>query len=543
MRQIFRWQTLRWALYAIALFLIYHLLIKIAVLDLSWIALLVLIPVLFLGYFLFRPQERRQGIVFTIGFLLLDRALTSLDVKSLVMTLVGGLIAILVIALVTKWYGKLAWNAVFALVLIAVLTNVSFNRDNLAALNHFYIKWESDRLYQGEWVDYFPITLYDVDGDGKQEIITYGNKDEVPEPEEQKKPETEEERQALAEKLLPLKPEMLSLYVYTMKNGQMVRIPSDQIPADKLVKIKEQLPVDYPGFPYYTMKDNQLVPNVQRQSYAESMLQVGTAPYRAFLLDMINVEQLLKDNQGKMDHRFAFEKETKFKDLSIEAGQLSGTYDGKPFTAPTKATKLINTMTLPDGREGLIVMGEHLSVLAVEPDGSVKEAYTLTRKQVALSTAQIIVADVDHDKQDELLIGGSPSYILKPLSNGTWDVLWVSQDKKSFRLTNHATVGKDSEPQLVAQAKSWISSYDRRYLAGFDYTPEGLVQKWKIYLPLMNIQVGDVDGDKENEIVASIYDTHRLLILKQHTIPVLPIVIVLFAGLIVYGVVRRFRHA
>ncbi|MCK9907404.1 hypothetical protein MXD63_46330, partial [Frankia sp. Cpl3] len=73
--------------------------------------------------------------------------MTSLDVKSVFMTVAGGLFAILVIAVVAKWYGKLGWNAVFALVLVALLTNVSFNRDNLAAINHFYIKWESDRLY------------------------------------------------------------------------------------------------------------------------------------------------------------------------------------------------------------------------------------------------------------------------------------------------------------------------------------------------------------------------------------------------------------
>jgi hypothetical protein len=537
--------TWNWALYAVALFFIYHLVIKVAFIELSWIALLLFLPLLGLIYFLIRPEERRQVIVFTIGFLMLDRAFTRLDMNSIVTIVVGGTVAAVVIALLAKWYGRLTWTAVSALVAVAVLFNAGFNRDNLAVWNHFTIQWESDKLYRGNWVDYFPITLYDVDQDGKQEIITYGNADELPLEPEADEPKTEEERKALAEKLLPLKAEPVSLYVMTWKDGQLVRMPNEQIPADTLARIREQLPADFPGFPYYTMKDGQLVPNVQRQSYAEAMLQAGTAPYRAFLLDMQNIEEMLRQNGGKMDARTSFGDRSKFRDLSIQGGLLTGTYDGKPFATETKATKLIDTMTLPDGREGLLVLGEHLSVLAVEPDGTVTERYALSRKQVPLATAKFILADIDKDNTDEMLVASTPSYILKPKPDGTWEILWASQEgDKAFSFTNYATVGENAEPEIIAQAKSWVSTtHQLRYLAGFRYTPEGLEQTWKVYLPLMNVQVGDIDGDKQNEIVATIYDKHRLLVLKQHNLPVLPLVIALFIGLLGYGVVRRFRHA
>lgn len=534
--------VLSWALYAIALFLIYHVVVKPAFLDLTWIALLVFLPLLAFCYFVVHPDERRQVLVFSLGFLLLDRALTRLDVKSMVAVLVGGAVAIIVVALLAKWYGRLRWTAISALVVVAVLTNVTFNRDSLAALSHFTVTYETDRLYNGEWVDYFPITMYDVNQDGKQDIITYGNAAELPLPkEESSKPETEEERKALADKLLHLQPEPVTLYVLTWKNGQLVRIPNDQIAPETLTKIKEQMPTDYPGFPYYTMKDNQLVPNVQRQPYAEGMLQVGTAPYRAFLLDMENIANQLAENNGSMDVRH--EMGSHFKDLHIKDGMLTGTYAGKPFGGATKATKLLTTMRLPDGREGLIVMGEHLSVLTVEPDGTIKEAYTLTRKEAELATAEFIPADIDNDKADELLVAGKPSYILKAGQNGKWDILWASaENDKSFRFSNFASVG-DGPPEIIAKAKSWVSTLDARYLSGYSYTPDGLKQNWRIYLPLINVQVGDVDGDKENEIVATIYNTHRVLVFKHHNIPVLPLTIILLVGLLGYGVVRRVRHA
>ncbi|MCG6197385.1 hypothetical protein H1215_09370, partial [Anoxybacillus sp. LAT_38] len=113
--------AVNWALYAIALFLIYHILVKPAFLDLSWIALIVFLPLLGFCYVLVHPDERRQVVVFTLGFLLLDRALAHVDVKSLVAVVIGGAVAIGVVALIAKWYGRLSWSAVGALVLVAVL--------------------------------------------------------------------------------------------------------------------------------------------------------------------------------------------------------------------------------------------------------------------------------------------------------------------------------------------------------------------------------------------------------------------------------------
>lgn len=543
MRQLLRMQTLWWALYATALFLIYHLLVQIAFLDLSWIALVIFIPVLFLAYFVIHPDERRQVIVFSLGFLMLDRALTRLDVKSPVAVIVGGLIAILVISLLARWYGKLRGNAIFALVLIAVLVNVSFNRDNLSVLNQFYVKWETDRLYSGDWVDYFPITLVDVNGDGKQEIVTYGSRDPEKKTEETDKPETEAERKALAEKLLPLQAEEISLYVFTWTNGELVPLKNEELSADAIAQIKQKMPADFPGFPYYIMKDGQLVPTVQRQSYAEGMLQVGTAPYRALLLDLQNIDYQLKQKQGLLDAQDRFAKDSKYQNISIGAGLIEGSYDGKGFVAPTLATKLLGTIRLPNGQEGLMAQGERISIFTPDGNGSLTERYTLTKEQISLANSEYITADIDQDGVDELLIGGSPSYILQPTAAGKWNILWRSAaNDESFRFSAFASVGNQAGPQIIAQAKSWVSSYPLRYLSGFAYTPQGLEQQWRIYLPLMNIQVGDVDGDKENEIIATSYDTHRLLVLKQHDIPVLPIVSILFIGLFGYGAARRFRH-
>ncbi|MGE5703644.1 MAG: hypothetical protein ACM32O_14055 [Clostridia bacterium] len=543
MRQIV--QTIYWALYAAILFLVYHLIVKIAFLDGSWIAL-ILFTLLLVGCFLLvRPKERKPVAVFTIGFLLLDRSFTTLDPDSGTMLVVGAIAASLVIVFLGKLYGKLAWNALLALVLMAVITNFTFNRDNLSVLNHFYINWESEKLYQGEWADYFPVTLYDVNHDGKMEIVTYGNIEEAPPlPKEEEKPETAEEKLAFADKIVRMKAEPISLYVFSWQNGQMARVNNQSIAPEDVAAIKEQMPVDYPGFPYYMMKDGQLLPNVQRQSFSEGMMQTGTAPYRAFLLDMLNVEEFFKQRNGQMDSRKTFGHNSQFADLSIAAGTLSGTYDGKPFSTPTTATKLLDTMKLPDGREGLILLGEHLTVLTVRPDGQAEETYTILRKQInGLASSDIIVADIDHDGIDEMLVANTPSYILKPLPDGKWDILWVSDENdKAFRFSNFAQVGDAAKPEIVAKAKSWVSDYYLRYLSGFNYTPDGLEQTWKIYLPLINVQIGDVDGDKQNEIVASIFNSHRLLVLKRHDWPVLPMVSLLFAGLIVYGLVRRFRH-
>ncbi|MGC5326366.1 hypothetical protein [Brevibacillus sp. SYSU BS000544] len=547
MRQIFKLQTLYWAIYALALFLIYHLIVKIAFLEGSWIALLIFIPLSLVCSLIVKRDDRKAFLVFTIGFLLLDRSLVRLDDNTIASLILGGAFAILVIALIARFYGKVAWNAILALVLVAVGVNASFNRDNLMALSNFYVKWESDRLYNGTWVDYFPTTLYDVDHDGQMEVITYGNAEELPLPEE-KVPETDAEKKELAEKQVTLESEPLSLYIFRWDGNKMVRIPTSAVAEADLARIKEQMPVDYPGFPFYKMKDNQMVANVQRQPYTEAMLQTGTGPHRSFLLDMGNIDHLLTLNHGAMDQRQSFQKPSKFQNILIKDGILSGTYDTQPFQTPTDATKILDTMKLIDGREGLIVLGEHLAVL-VSANGGMEEVYSLNRKQVnGLATSEVIVADIDHDQADELLIANTPSYILKPTAQGTFEILWVSKNTendldKSFRFSNFATIGNEAKPEIVAKAKSWVSEHERRYLTGYQYTPEGLEQTWRIYLPLINVQVGNIDGDQENEIIATIHNSHQLLVFERHQIPVLPIVIAIFVALVGYGVVRRFRHA
>ncbi|MGD8188714.1 hypothetical protein ACQCN2_01820 [Brevibacillus ginsengisoli] len=548
MRQFFRLQTLYWAIYALALFLIYHLIIKIAFLEGSWIALVIFVPFMLLASLLIHRDERKQVIVFTLGFLLLDRSLGRVDTTSTIALMFGGVIAILVIALLAKLYGRLAWNAILALILVAVGVNAGINQDNLAALNHFYLKWESDRLYTGNWVDYFPTTLYDVDHDGKMEVITFGNVDEK-QNQEEKRPSTDQEKKEQAEKMVRLDPEPVEMYVFGWKNGQMERIPVSSIKPEDMAKIKEQMPIDYPGFPYYLIKDKQLVPTVQRQQFAESMLETGTGPYRAFLLDMQNIDHQLSVNQGAMDRRQQFSKPSKFSNIVIQNGVLSGSYENHPFHTATDATKILDTMKLPDGREGLIVLGEHLAVLTVDAAGNVQEAYKLDRKEInGLATSDVIVSDIDHDNTDELLIANTPSYILKPTAKGDWQILWVSKNTekdldKSFRFSNVSAVGANQQPEIIAKAKSWVSEQGTRYLTGYQYTPAGLEQTWRIYLPLINVQVGDIDGDGQNEIVAEIYNTHRLLIFERHDVPVLMLTILLFIGLVGYGFVRRFRHA
>ncbi|WP_139491585.1 hypothetical protein [Brevibacillus dissolubilis] len=545
MRQLFRLPTIYWALYAFVLFVSYQLVVKPAFLDGSLLALVFFLPVMGLALILPKPAERKQVLVFTIGFLILDRSLTRLD-NDTTLTLIGtALVAIIGIALLARFYGKLQWNAILALVAVACLTNFTFNRENLLVLNHFTIQWQSDRLYQGEWIDYLPLGLYDVNHDNQMEIITYGNVEEVPdEPKDDSIPQTDDDRKELADELLTLKPEPLALYAFRYENGRMIRVPTNMIKEEDLARIKEQMPVDYPGFPYYVSKGDELIPQVQRQSYTEGIMQIGTSPIRAFLLDIQNIDEILKQNGGVMDQRHVFPKDSKYASLKIQNGVLSGHYEGQSFSMPTQATKILDTMQLPGGREGLIVMGEHISILTIGQGGRVEEAYSLDRKQInGLATAELIVADIDHDQTDELLVANVPSYILKPQAGGKWEILWTSDPHdKSFRFSNFARVGASQDPEIIAKARSWVSTYDRRYLSGFQYTPDGLEQTWKMYLPLINVQVGDVDGDKENEIVASVYNTHRIYVFKRHNIPVLPIAVVLSVGLLVYGVVRRFRY-
>lgn len=165
---------------------------------------------------------------------------------------------------------------------------------------------------------------------------------------------------------------------------------------------------------------------------------------------------------------------------------------------------------------------------------------TFPQDLLHLPDTQYITGDVDHDKKDEVLVSSFPSAIIKPATNNQWKVLWTAQDPY-FRFENFISLGATNKKEIIALEKSLFSNNPTRYVASYDYTPDGLQRNWKVFVSLNNIQAGDFDGDGINEVAAFDFMNRRVVILEKHNIPVLMILSGGLGLLVVILAVRRIR--
>ncbi|MCF6092583.1 hypothetical protein L1765_01065 [Microaerobacter geothermalis] len=536
-----------WMLFAVYLYFSYQLLVIPALLDFSLYGLVAFLLVSFILLWLTPTGERRKMLIFGIAFLLLDKAYYETSYYSFFPYLFSLIVITLVIGFIAFFYGKLAKHVVFAMIGTALLLHLLIPRDEAKALNHFWIQWKSPPLYLGEMFDYFPLLIRDINNDGKDELITLGNRDETLAKwkeensgtlsEEKVKEKLEEERIRSRYPFL-LKPEELFLYAFTLGDGKMERIPVEKEQAQIIMA---EMIKDYIGFPYYTMTSTGIItPQIQRQPLVEGMMQIGTSPFRAMLLDANAISQILVQSNGAFDAQNGW-PDSAFSEVSIVGDELRGIYNGDPFRIKTEATTILGPVKMSSDQESLLLLGNSLELVGIE-NGTPRVTHQLTNEQIKnLSTSQFIIGDVNRDGSDEILVSSEQSRILKPTKSGTWEILWAATDE-SFRFEDFTTVGGENQKEIVALGKSEVRQHPLRYLTGYTMEKDVLKREWRTFLSFINVRGADVDGDGKKELVASMYRTHRIYVLSKHNIPVELILLATTVFLAIIAGYRRFRR-
>jgi hypothetical protein len=165
---------------------------------------------------------------------------------------------------------------------------------------------------------------------------------------------------------------------------------------------------------------------------------------------------------------------------------------------------------------------------------------TLIQDPLRLPDTEYIYGDVDQDTKEEILVSSSQSAIIKPTRNHLWETLWTARDSY-FRFENFISLDSSNKKEIISLEKSLFSDNSTRYVASYNYSPNGLVRNWKVFVSLTNIQGGDLDGDGINELAAFDFINRRLIILEKHN---LPVIILLSGGLaLLLGIlaIRRRR--
>lgn len=504
----------------------YYVLLVPAFAEYSYYAFL-LVPLVLAGFWLVPRELRRRAAVLTLLYVFADQAITNVRVEGLSMLLLTVVVLFLFLYPLTRWYAGLKWAPVAAAIVLALAVQLVVPVRTMQTLTEMRPVWVSEAQYLGEFYGHLPFNVVDLDGDGRDEIVTLGNRDFYPE-------------SRRLPKGYPLYVEPTRVVAWTWQDGAgMTRMDEGSFDAET---VAEWLPHEYIGYPYYVVNEHfEIEPLVERIGWATGLVQFGTAPFRAMALNVENIDRQLELSGGVYDRLSS--GGALFEDVVIQGGVLSGLYDGAPFEVETGATQISDVVRMADGREGLLLKGYNVELLQFE-DGAPQVTHVLTRAmQRDLSYSQLRAEDVDGDSADEIVIAYPYPAILKPADEGRWDILWAVDDKRtlniSFQIKDFAqfeTADAGAE-EILAFSRSQVRASQTNYLTSFTYTDEGLEQNWKVFARGMDlVKSGDLDGDGRDELIVTYGGSSQIYVFAKHDIPVtwiaIGLTVALFAGLL-----------
>ena len=526
-------QMIGWAALGVYSFFAYHLLLIPFLLDFSLIGVLIGWGSLLALFFIIPKTKRKSIVIYILLFILTITAIENIGfLTNFTRYFYFGTVMVAVY-FIGRLYGKLSSTTLLTLLITVSIINVTIESSELKILNHFTKLWESPKLYTGDTVDYFPLTVRDIDNDGQDEIITFGHRRELVEL-YQKRVE-----KGLDPNRMPydIEEEKLFLYVYKWNGDELERVDNDSL---NIEEIRPFIPKDYIGFPFYVWQDDfTLVPQTQLQPLAEQTGKFGTSPLYIFQNDIIAINEYLKIYDGVYDKLDTFRYTTDVQSIIIQNGQLVIEYNNNDvISMKTNATKIINLIQTEDGL-GLLLLSDQLELWNISDPYNMELTHTLTENEIAdIMRSEYIVADVEQDGVDEVLISGEPSRIIKPLQDGEWDILFTSRDL-SLRFEAFNSLGVGQKQSIIALSKSRYGSNPLRFITGFTYTEKGLKQDWKSYLSLINVRSADITGDGQNELVATIWKSHKIYVFSKHHVPVTTILLSIFGCLVLYTIYLR----
>lgn len=512
------WGIASTVLFALYLFVFYNLAIVPAILEWSLYGVALALVLSGLLIFAVPAAKRRSFAVLGITFLLIVKAIDSIKNYSFIKEAFALIFIFLLILIVGKLLGRFSIRRYVVVFLVAVILNNSLDLSQAPLWTEFNVKWESPSLYKRfATVDYFPVRLADVDGDGIKEIITQENVKQA-----------EEEKENISEtgsKYQILEEENNHYAVYKWNGTTFSQLSPKEY---KMALLKKALPFDYLGYPFYESKfkfdpsiglEHRMEPLLDRAQLVERSANFASFPFEMLRLSQASLETLIRSQQKS---------------------------DLPPPSSVVAAGNLI-----PGGPPETVTIDFDLKVWNFGP---VKELISTIDKEMVsdIVTSEVIVGDVDNDKIDELLLTSENSRILKLRSDGKWEVLWSNPDAldeksrfQKFRFEDFAPLGKEKSPQIIALSKSYVRDNPTRYMTGYEYKDGALKQKWRVFTGLINLRAGDLDGDGENELVGYMYRAQRLFVLDKHDLPVVPLIYTVTGLLILlgFGLQRKQRQA
>ena len=494
-----------------------HWIIRPLLLDLSLYGAAAVIAMAAAFYVLLPPGQRRTWSVYAIITLALQRIFSSLPALDKISELLALLIGLIVLAVVARIWGRVPLRHYLLSLAVALVFSAAQANEFMPYWTEFRVLWQSPPLASTRVpASFFPMLITDVDEDGNPDILTLREKASEPS-DSSEQPYGEPERQVVP---IELGTYPLEWVAFSWENGQPHAFAPRQIPAEGRSL--------YLNFPYWVTIQEEadgdhnvtLRPQVDRLQLIEQDLRLTQVPWSSLQLAAMTLQQNRSRTTG----------------------------DREPHQSAQPDGQILGRFRSADGSPIVLIRNEHLVFARQGVSAPTETIQTITARDLApygvkltdFYTADALVADLDSDGLDDLLLNTQPAMVWLQKEDGRFEPAWVSP-RTSFRFETAAVIG--GETQWIVNAPSWVRNVPTRYLTGMIWQDGRFVQKWRIFpTSLINVRAADLNGDGSQEIIAQRYGEHRIMVLQKHGLPVIPAMyLVSLAGLILLAW-RRSRH-
>lgn len=489
--------------------------------------------------------HRRNWIGFTAFSLLLGDGLSELMYRSLGTRIAMGVVMVIGLALVAWLFAKVRWRYLLSATLVLVVVNVLLPLDEWSLLTHFSIVYRTQLNMDAADLSALPLQVMPTTAGNAVVTLqrTLDTKTAV-----EKMSELAGDSPDELQNLLRNYNHRYSFVEVVEKNG---RFTTQTVPQDQLGEV-DPLAFTTTFFPftraYWTVESGRVVqfmaPAQSPQALAEMTNDAAGFPASITGVAVDTQQQELSDWGTLLDAMGVTKSDQA---LHVQDHRLSGSYQGRQIDIPVTGTAVIGTgsFTAANTDEVLLQGANLLEVVSLDTD---KVVSVYHGDPVNPIPNDVVIGQLDNTGRDVIFVNASPAIVLQANAAGAWKSLYRAPNY-SLRFEGTIKFAADKTPEVMVNDPSYMRNSPVRYFTSYTWRQGtndangNLVRNWRVYTTnLVNVHEVQFTQHGPHYVVADMYGSGKVFVLKRHSVPVVWITAGLLAVTMLGGWMLRLRN-
>ncbi len=489
-------------------------------------------------------RHRRKWIVFTVFSLLISDGLGAIVVQPLSRALIFG--TLMVIGLTVAGWLISRWKYRYFLGAAALLLtlNVVLPFDEWAFLTHFQVAYRAQLPMDTLDLPALPVQV--IDTPNGRAVVTLTNVRVDTKPLDEVDTGSDDSPNALAN--------VLRNYYHRYAFVQLVekdgKFALQSLPHDQLAYVN---PLDFANavFPfvraYWTTINGDVVQYMAPSQSAGVLANLAHQNgYLSTAITSIGADTVYQEEENWQRLLAELNVPESADTFRIDHGKLTGRYQGRTLSIPVSAYTVVGagSFTAAGAHEVLVQGDNRLQVVSLDK-GTVVANYEGDIQHPV--PGDIVIGPIDNSGRDVVFVNSSPAVILQA-GTGAWTKLYEAPNP-SLRFEASVRFPGDKVPEIIANDPSYVRNAPVRYLTSYRFEHGDLLRNWRVFQQnVVNVHPVQFHPGGAQYLVAALYGTGTVFVLKPHHIPVTPVagallVLSLLCGWWLRMGERRGRHA